>query len=364
MANAARAGTALHLYRWRWVPVLLGAALWVGAPWIGIDTYWTIQLGHIAVLTLIVSGLNLSYGYAGELSLGQVAMFAVGAYLAGYMALNGVNDLALCIVCAALAACLIGIASGVPGLRLGGWALAMVSFFLVLLVPNVVAIFSTQTGGYTGLYGIPVPKLFGIALSAHAFHVTVVVVTLAWLLFMRNFMVSRHGNAFRVLRESPSLASSIGISVSRVKLLAYAVGAIPAGIAGAIFAYQDRFVGPESFSFSFSVAIIGASILGGPESVYGAVAGAALFQIGPLQANSFQKYSLLVYGLFLLVAGVLFRNGIAGLGRRLAARAGVADGAPRTRDTDGAPAPRYRRRAPRAMRNRSRLRRLQFPSRT
>ena len=83
-----------------------------------------------------MSGLNLSFGYAGELALGQVAMYAAGAYAAGYFAAHGHHDLVFGIAVGALGALVVGLASGVPGLRLGGWSLAMVSFFLVLLVPT------------------------------------------------------------------------------------------------------------------------------------------------------------------------------------------------------------------------------------
>jgi branched-chain amino acid transport system permease protein len=303
-----------------WSVLGASAALWTLAPWLGVSEYWVIQLLLIGVLALIVSGLNLSYGYAGELSLGQVAMYAVGAYLSGYMALHGLNDFALTLLCAAVAACLVGLLSGIPGLRLGGWSLAMVSFFLVLLVPDVVSLLPGETGGYTGMYGIPDPKLFGYQLSPHAFYVASIVVVLLWLLVMRNLVTSRHGDALRVLRESPVLARSMGMSVFRTKLFAYALGAVPAGMAGTIFAYQERFVGPDTFSFSFSVAIIAASILGGAESVYGAAVGGALLEVGPLQANLFENYSLLVYGAFLVVGGVLLRGGLARLGRMASSR--------------------------------------------
>ncbi len=136
----------------------LVAVAWLLAPWIGVDTYWLIQLVMIAVITLIVSGVNLSYGHAGELSLGQVAMFAVGAYLTGYMAIHGLNDLALTLVCAAAAAAVIGVASGVPGLRLGGWSLAMVSFFLVLLVPDFVSIFPGRPAATPACTASPAPS--------------------------------------------------------------------------------------------------------------------------------------------------------------------------------------------------------------
>lgn len=304
----------------RWIPLTLIAFAWLAAPWIGVSAYWVTQLSLIAILTLIVSGLNLSYGYAGELSLSQVFMFAVGAYVAGYIALHGPNDLALAVVCGAVAAGLIGFIIGIPGLRLGGWALAMVSFFVVLLIPSLVEVFPAWTGGYGGLFDLPTPTVFGLALTGNELYVITVAVTVVWIAAFRNLVVSRHGDALRVLRQSPVLASSLGIPVYRIKLFAYVTGAIPAGMAGAFFAYNERLVSDTAFTFTFAIAIIASSILGGAESVYGAVLGSVLLEVLTFQTGSFQRYSLIVYGAFLVAGGVLLRGGAATVGKRLTAR--------------------------------------------
>jgi branched-chain amino acid transport system permease protein len=306
--------------RGRGILLALIALAWMVAPWIGVSAYWVTQLSLMAILTLIVSGLNLSYGYAGELSLSQVFMFAVGAYVAGYQALHGPNDLFLAVVCGAAAAGLVGIVIGIPGLRLGGWALAMVSFFVVLLIPSLVEVFPSWTGGYGGLFDLPTPDIFGIALTGNELYIITVAVTLGWLAVFRNLVVSRHGNALRVLRQSTILASSLGIPVYRIKLFAYVIGALPAGMAGAFFAYNERLVSDTAFTFTFAIAIIASSILGGAESVYGAVLGSVLLEVLTFQTGSFQTYSLIVYGAFLVAGGVLLRGGAATVGRRLVAR--------------------------------------------
>jgi branched-chain amino acid transport system permease protein len=282
--------------------------------------FWTRQIMLIAVLSLTVSGLNLSFGYAGELALGQVAMYAAGAYVAGYFAAHGHHDLLFSIVVGSLGALVVGLLSGVPGLRLGGWSLAMVSFFLVLLVPDLLSIFSTQTGGFGGMVGIEGPTLFGTKLTAHGFYVAVLVVTVVWFVVFRNLINSRHGASFLVLRQSPVLASSLGIPVYRMKLTAYALGAIPAGIAGAMFASLNRFLDPTTFAFDTAIVILAASVLGGSASVYGAVAGAIIMQLGPLRTTGFQKYGDLVYGAFLILSGILLSQGLAGVARPILAR--------------------------------------------
>jgi len=301
--------------RWTWAAPIVVIALVALAPNLGLSAYWTIQVQEMAFLALIVSGLNLSYGYAGELALGQVAIYAVGAYLAGYMALHGFNDLGLTLIAAGVAAGIVGVASGIPGMRLGGWALAMVSFFLILLVPDVVLSLSSITGGYNGLPGIPEAKLLGQTLTSRELYWATLLVLAVWLLFLRNLVESRHGAALRVLKVSPVLASSLGVPVYRLKVIAYDLCGVPAGLAGVLFAYQQQFVSADAFTFTAAVGVIAGSVIGGTDSVYGALAGAALLQIGPQQASNFSRYSSIVYGAVLIVGGILFSGGLAGIAR-------------------------------------------------
>lgn len=300
-----------------WVlPLVLGALL-IAAPWFGVSPGTRRLLVLTCILALIASGLNLSFGYAGELALGQVAMYAAGAYLTGYLAMNWVNELPLLMVIAAAAALVVGVISGAPGLRLGGWSLAMTSFFLVLLVAEILDLLERFTGGAVGMVGIPAPRAFGRELTNIDLYLFVTVLTVVWFAALRNLITSRHGTALQVLRESPILASSLGISVYRLKLTAYAVAAVPAGIAGALFAFVDRYLSPGTFGFTMAVTVLAASILGGSRSVYGAFVGAAIMQYGPLRSTDFAEYAQVAYGVFLIVAGAVVANGLAGLAQRL-----------------------------------------------
>ncbi|MFF0366430.1 ATP-binding cassette domain-containing protein [Micromonospora sp. NPDC005087] len=282
-------------------------------PWMGTNFSVLRQIALIAIFSLVVSGLNLSFGYAGELALGQGAIFAAGAYVTGYVSVAHGVPFLLALVAAALAALVVGVASGAAGLRLGGWALAITSFFLVLLVPDILTVFADETGGFSGLPGIRPPDLFGADLAFYQFYPVVIVIAAVWFLLFRNVVTSAHGAALKAMRDSPVLATSLGISVYRMKLVAYAIGAVPAGIAGCLFAYLDQFISPSSFTFIVAVGFFAASIIGGAASIYGAIVGAALLQLGPLQSTSFQHYSLAVYGLFLLIAGVALSGGVSGL---------------------------------------------------
>jgi branched-chain amino acid transport system permease protein len=265
------------------------------------------------ILALVVSGLNISLGYAGQLAIGQVAMYAAGAYTAGLLSSAGHSDLLLQIAAGGLAALVVGIVTGIPGLRLGSWSLAMTSFFLVLLVPDIVDVFEEETGGHLGLSTMLSPTLFGRTLAPDDMYYVIVVVAIIWFAVFRNVVASRHGIAFQVLKQSPVLASSVGMSVFRTKLTGYAIGAVPAGFGGALLANLDLFVTPEAFTFHMATGTLAASILGGPVSVYGSIFGASIVQFNNDQSSSFAEYSLVFFGAFLLIGGVLLRGGVAGL---------------------------------------------------
>ncbi|NIH83884.1 ABC transporter permease subunit [Amycolatopsis granulosa] len=300
-----------------WVlPLALGVVVAL-LPLGGLGFSFSRQITLACILALLVSGLNLSLGFAGELAVGQAAMYAAGAYTAGLVSKAGVTDILVQLLAGGAVALLVGLITGVPGLRLGSWSLAMTSFFLVLLVPDLLTIFADATGGRNGLSGIEPATLLGTPLTTDDLYLVIVVVTILWFGVLRNIVVSRHGVAFRVLKQSPVLASSMGISVFRMKLLAYALGALPAGLAGALFANVDLYISPEGFGFVLATTVLAASILGGSASVYGAVVGAAIMQFGPNQASEFQQYALVFTGVFLIVGGVLLKGGLANLGKRL-----------------------------------------------
>ncbi|HTN57156.1 MAG TPA: branched-chain amino acid ABC transporter ATP-binding protein/permease [Protaetiibacter sp.] len=314
-----RIGLRRYLTAPFWIIPLLGGLVVLALPLLGAAPAALRIIVSICLLALLVVGLNVTFGYSGELALGQSALYAVGAYLAAYLAIQGL-DLSVTLVAAILAAAFVGVLTGVPGLRLGSWSMAMVTFFLVLLVPDVVTLLTEQTGGPSGLTGIPLPVLFGAKLSTAGYYTLVVTVTIIFFAAIRNVIVSPHGHALRVMHESPVLARSLGFSVRRLKLTAYLIGALPAGAAGALFAYQDGYISPTSFGLHMAIVILAASIIGGSASIYGAVIGAVIMVIGPLRATGVQQYSLIIFGLLLLVGALFFSGGIAQLARTLVRR--------------------------------------------
>lgn len=293
-------------------PIIILLVLLIG-PYFGvIDASGARFIMLVGILSLLVSGLNMVLGYAGELSVGQVAFYAIGAYVAGFVGMTlGVNDILVGLLAVIGVAIVVGLITGIPSLRLGGWPLAMVTFFLVMITPNVIEVLAPWTGGGSGM---PIDRgtLLGMELDAYGFYVFVVVVVAAWFVVARNVILSPHGTGFLVLRQSPVLASSLGLSVFKTKLKVYVLGTIAPALGGALFAWMDGFVAPDTFTFGLAITVLAASVLGGGTSVYGAIFGAAVLEFTQDSLTGLNEYQAIVYGLFLIIIAILLPEGVTG----------------------------------------------------
>jgi branched-chain amino acid transport system permease protein len=335
-----------RLMRFRLLVPLAVAVIVALMPWLGMSLTIQRELQLAAIYGLIVAGFNIGSGYGGQFALGQVAVFAGGAYVTAILYAHGVTDLPVAIVASVAFAGFLGLITGVPGLRLGDWSLAIVAFFLVILIPSITDLLSAQTGGVVGIPGIEGPTVFGHALSTNGFYVFTIIATALVLLLYRNLVKSRYGNGLLVLKHGQAVARSVGLSPYRLRLSAYLWSALPAGLAGALYAYFSTYIQSGIFDFGLVTLMLAASALGGARSIWAAPIACAILVIGPDQVSAFDKYSVLAYGVLLMVVGVGFSAGLAGLGtaavRRLSRRASVghaggsADGADATAPADEA----------------------------
>ncbi|WP_457966930.1 branched-chain amino acid ABC transporter ATP-binding protein/permease [Arthrobacter sp. D1-29] len=302
--------------------------LWIGitvlvaiAPLLGLPNFWSRQVLLISTMALLVIGLNLNLGWAGELNMGLPAMYAVGAYLTAYLATRVINDIALLLALSAGVAVVVGLIAGAPGIRLGGWMLAVCSFLLVLLIPNTLQVIPYEIlGGQSGFTGIPRPMLFGNKLDGSAFFVVVVVVTSTWFAVYRSAVKSQFGNCLMILQQGSVLAPSLGMSRYRLKLMTYAFASLPVGMAGAFFAYTDRFIAPESVGLHLIINVLVASIVAGRRSIYAIFIGVAFVQIISTQSTRFGEFGEVAFGAFLVIGGLAFGSGMSGLGKKIARR--------------------------------------------
>ena len=227
------------------------------------------------VYLMATFGLNLTVGYAGQMSLGQAAFFGIGAYIAA-IALKARRAVsASCCRSRRVACFAVGLALGFPALRVQHHYLAFATLGFNVLVFLVMRNEEKITGGTFGISGIPRPSLFGLSLDGHLavllFHACVSLVVLALLLWW--LLRSPWGRAFAALRDNPIRAESLGVNITAYTLLAFAIGAACAGIGGVYFASLVEFIEPGPFHFSTSLMMLLAVIVGGSGRFFGPVIG-------------------------------------------------------------------------------------------
>ncbi|AJC16682.1 branched-chain amino acid ABC transporter permease [Pandoraea sputorum] len=259
-------------------------------PWIASEYWLTAILVPFLVFSLAALGLNLLTGYAGQLSLGTAAFMAVGAY-ASYnfqLRIEGMPILAsfaLGGVCAAL----VGIAFGLPSLRIKGFYLAVATlaaqFFVLWVLTKFPWLSNNSSSGVITAQKISV---FGVDVDTPVRkYLFVLGVVTVMALIAKNLVRSHIGRAWMAVRDMDVAAEVIGIPLMRVKLLAFAVSSFYCGVAGALYAYcYLGSVEPDGFSLDLSFRILFMIIIGGVGSILGSFLGAAFILLLPILLDS------------------------------------------------------------------------------
>ena len=243
--------------------------------------YWLDLANQAAIATVGAIGLNILVGYTGQISLGQGAFMAVGAYAAGLFTLNLGLPWGVGIALACTVSALVGIVIGLPSLRLKGLYLAIATLAAQEIVEWAMTHWTALTGGTDALV-LPAPTLFGIRLNTgFNFYWFGAILAGATALFAANLFRSRVGRAFVAVRDQDVAASVIGVDVFRTKLLAFATSSFIAGLAGAMIAYYRTIVTWERFTVETSIAYLAMIIVGGLGSIRGAFFGAVLITLLP-----------------------------------------------------------------------------------
>jgi ABC-type branched-subunit amino acid transport system permease subunit len=291
---------------------LAGAVL----PAIGLGGF-QLQVGiDTLVIVLLALGLNIVVGWAGQLDLGYVAFFGFGAY--GFALLssaqigpNGIHLPAyLSVPIVMIGAAALGLLVGWPSRRLIGDYLAIVTlFFGEAFVEFTNNVAPGVFGGPNGIVGIDPIRGFGASVNSNTgYYYLLVILAVLTIAVLRLLDTSRTGRAWRAVREDPLAAASATIPVNRVKLMAFAFGAVVAALAGTIFAAQQISVFPTDFDTPILILVYAALVLGGAGSIAGAATGALVVMIiydGVLRNGTYAGY--LFYGLILLALVVRLR---------------------------------------------------------
>ncbi len=253
------------------------------------------------VYTIVAMGLNLTVGYAGQISLGQAAFFGIGAYTAALLMKAGWSFLAV-LPAAAIGCFFVGLILGFPALRVQHHYLAFATLGFNVLVFLFIRNEQWLTGGTFGISGIPRPELFGFAFkSSLAFFYFVFVSTIVLALVMAWILRSPWGRAFAALRDNPIRAESLGVNITAYTLLAFAIGAAFGGVGGAYFASLVEFIEPAPFHVSASLMMLLMVIVGGSGRFFGPMLGAAIVMLLPEWLRFMQSWYLVMFG-FAVVA--------------------------------------------------------------
>jgi len=260
-----------------WYSVL--CLLLVAAPWL-LTEYSLAQLNLVLIYAIAGLGLMLLAGFTGQFSLGHAAFLGVGAYAQAYFTNAGVPFVVSLALSGTLSA-LMGIVVGLPALRLKGIYLGMATLSFGFIIEEVFARWESVTGGNAGK-AVGVIKMTGYELgSGQGFYFVCLTVTVLCTLGILNLLRSPTGRAFVAIRDSEISAQSMGIHLAYYKTLSFSISAALAGMAGALYAHNLRFISPDQFNLLQSIDLLLMIVIGGLGSVHGVFLGAIFLIILP-----------------------------------------------------------------------------------
>jgi branched-chain amino acid transport system permease protein len=254
-----------------------------------VSPYVLTQLSQICIYAIIGFGLMLLAGFTGQLSLGHAAFVAVGAYTQAVLVTAGVPFF-VGILAAGLFAAAVGIIVGLPALRVKGLYLGIATLAFGTIIEEIIARAEPITGGNAGLM-VPPVQLFGWRFAdGPAFYYLCLAFAVCACLILINLLRSPTGRAFVAIRDSEISAQSMGVNLAVYKTLSFAISAAFAGVAGALYAHNIRFLSPDQFTVVQSIEMIMMVVIGGLGSIHGAVYGAIFLIALPQAINAIKPF--------------------------------------------------------------------------
>ncbi len=295
------------------------AVIMIAMPMV-VSFYQTNIMISALLYIMLALGLNIVVGLAGQLVLGYVAFYAVGAYTYGLLHQFFGLGFWACLPIGGFVAIIFGLALGFPVLRLRGDYLAIVTLGFGEIVRLALQNWTSLTGGPRGVGDIPRPGFFGMSMditasTTYVYYLVLaaVVITIVVISRLKN---SRVGLALQALREDEIACEAMGIDITRVKLSAFALGSCWAGFAGVIFAAKTTYINPSSFTFMESAMILSMVVLGGMGSITGVVIAALILILAPEYLRAFSEYRMLIFGAIMVIMMIFRPQGLISGERR------------------------------------------------
>jgi branched-chain amino acid transport system permease protein len=298
----------------RATPWLIGIAVLIPLPLLAFNDYQRFLLDLILINVILAVGLNIVKGFAGQVTVGHVALMAIGAYTSAVLATKFGLPFWLALPGAMLITALAGAIVGIPSFRLEGAYLALATLGLA----ESVRIFISATdylGAAVGYSDIPSPSLFGYPLNTfQRYYYVIMPLAVAGVYFSFRMLRSDVGRAFMALREDPLAAAACGIDVRRYKALAFVISALYAGCAGSLMAHMTPgFLHPNNYTVVEMVTVLLMVVLGGIGHVWGGIVGAVIVTIIYDLTRDYHEYQLLVFGFVIVLTVMFMPTGIGGI---------------------------------------------------
>ncbi len=294
-----------------YLPIFLFSLVVLSIP-LGIDEpYYLSILVFIGIYSLATMGLNLLMGYAGQISLGHAAFYAIGAYTTGILTTQYNVHFSIAAVVALAITVVIAYAIGVPCLRLKGHYLAMATLAfgeIVYICLNAAVDF---TGGPSGISGVPLIQVGQFILDSDMkFYYLVWAIFILLFILTQNIVNSRVGRALQSIHGSEMAAGSVGVNVSATKVKIFVLSSVYAALAGILYAHFVTFISPSTSDLMFSIRLVTMIVVGGMGHLWGGALGAAILTLLPEFLSYFQDYDMLIYGTILLVMVMFMPEGL------------------------------------------------------
>ncbi len=267
----------------------IGIAALAAFPLVVDNPYNIHLLETIMIYAIVLFGLDIVVGYTGQVSLGHAGLFGIGAYTAGVMVMKLAAPLWLTLPAAVAVTAFFGALLALPALRVTGPYLAMVTLAFGTIIQILINEMSFLTEGPMGIK-LAKPALFGQVLSEREFFWVVGALLLLSLAVVHRLLNSHLGRAFEALRGSPVASDCMGVSVYRYKVYAFVISAGFAGLAGALYAYSEQYISPNTYNFELTVMFLLAVIMGGRKTRSGSMLGAAIIVMLPKLLDDIEMF--------------------------------------------------------------------------
>ena len=285
-----------------WLVLAVAAA---ALPLATANTYYLYLGTSAALLVIVAAGLNVLVGFTGQTSLGHAGFYAIGAYVAALAATRAGLPLGAAALVAIAAAALVGAVVAAAALRVTGPYLAMVTIAFGIIVEGVLVEWVSVTGGPGGIFNIP-----RLPLARYYWVVAAAAALALWA--TANLRRSAWGRAFLAVKDSEVAAESLGLSPYHLRIVAFTVSAAFTGGAGALFAFLNGYISPDSFTLQQSILFLLALLFGGVNTIAGPVVGGLVLTLLPELLTRLADYRLILYGLLLLLSIYWLPRGVVG----------------------------------------------------